>query len=288
MLYILLEGGPMESIFAYTDYRTFLADYYDHHKTQNPTFSYQMLSDKAGFSNRGFLHNVITGSKNLSKSSAVQLSQAMQLKPVEADYFENLVSFCQAKNLRERNYFFDKLNAIKCNLQGSATMRELRKGQYEFYAAWHISVIRSLIDMHGFKNDFCRLAKNVYPPIKPKEAKKAVLTLENLGIIKKQKDGSYTVTDKTITAGREIVKLGLQNFHLQALELAKKALQDLPKEKRNISGLTLGISKNTYYAMCAEIEAFQAKLLAMAEADNKADNVYQLNFHFFPVSNVKP
>jgi uncharacterized protein (TIGR02147 family) len=278
----------MESIFAYTDYRKFLSDYYEHHKAVNPAFSYQLLSNKAGFSNRGFLYNVIIGSKNLSKSSAVKLSQALQLRPVEADYFENLVSFNQSKNLRERNYFFDKLNAIKSNLQGSATMREMRKGQYEFYAAWHISVIRSLIDMHGFKDDYRRLAKNVFPPIKPKEAKKAVLVLEKLGMIEKQKDGSYKVLDKTITAGKEIVQLGLQNFHLQTIDLAKKALQELPKDKRNISGLTLGISKKTYDAMCKEIEAFQARLLAMAEADGEAANVYQLNFHFFPMSNVKP
>jgi uncharacterized protein (TIGR02147 family) len=276
----------MESIFAYTDYRTFLADYYTHHKAINPAFSYQMLSDKAGFPNRGFLYNIITGIKNLSKSGTVKLSQAIQLKSMEADYFENLVSFNQSKNLRERNYFFDKLNAIKGNLQGSATKREMRKDQYEFYAAWYISVIRSLIDMHGFKDDYRKLAKSVYPQIKPKEAKKAVLILEKLGMIKKQKDGFYKASDKIITAGKEIVQLGLQNFHLQAMDLAKKALQDLPKEKRNISGLTLGISKNTYDAMCKEIEAFRAKLLAMAEADSEAANVYQLNFHFFPVSNV--
>lgn len=277
----------MESIFAYTNYRAFLADYYKHHKALNPLFSYQMLSDKAGFSNRGFLHNVITGSKNLSKSAAVKLAQAIKLKPVEADYFENLVSFNQAKNHRERNYFFEKINAIKCNLQGSATMRELRKDQYEFYAAWYISVIRSLIDMYGFKDDYRKLAKDVFPNIKPKEAKKAVRILENLGMIKKRKDGAYMVMDKIITAGREIIQLGLQNFHLQTLDLAKKALQELPKDKRNISGLTLGISKKTYDAMCREIEAFQARLLAMAEADSDAANVYQLNFHFFPVSNIK-
>jgi uncharacterized protein (TIGR02147 family) len=276
----------MDAIFAYTDYRKFLFDYYEHRKSLNPSFSYQLLSDKAGFSNRGFLHNVITGSKNLSKSSAVKLSQALKLKSMEADYFENLVSFNQSKNLRERNYFFDKLNSIKSNQQGTATMRETRKEQYEFYAAWHISVIRSLIDMHGFKNDYNRLAKDVFPAIKPKEAKKAVLILEKLGMIKKKKNGSYAVTEKTITAGREIVQLGLQNFHLQTMELAKRALQELPREKRNISGLTLGISANTYNEMCKEIEAFQTRLLAMAEADCNAANVYQLNFNFFPVSNT--
>jgi uncharacterized protein (TIGR02147 family) len=277
----------MDSIFAYIDYRRFLLDCYEHRKARNPAFSYQLLSDKAGLSSRGFLHNVVTGSKNLSKSSAVKLSQALQLKAVEADYFENLVSFNQAQNLRERNYFFEKLNAIKSNLVGTATMREVRKDQYDFYAAWHISVIRSLIDMHGFKDDYRKLAKDVFPPIKPMEAKRAVRILEKLGMIRKGRDGVYAVTDKTITAGREIVQLGLQNFHLQTLDLAKRALQELPRDKRNISGLTLGISKNTYDAMCREIEAFQARLLAMAEADREASDVYQLNFHFFPVSNKK-
>jgi uncharacterized protein (TIGR02147 family) len=277
----------MPDIFTYTDYRTFLADYYCNHKAENPAFSYQLLSDKAGFSNKGFLFNVITGKKNLSKSSAVKLAQAFRLSAKEADYFENLVSFNQAKNLRERNYFFDKINAIKSNRLGAATVRETRKEQYDYYAAWYISVVRSLIDMHPFRDDYRWLAKNVYPPIKPKEAKRAVMLLEKLGMIQKQKDGFYKVADKTITAGKEIVQLGLLNFHLQATELAKKALRELPKDRRNISGLTLGISKKTYEAMCNEIGEFQSKLLAKAEADGEADNVYQINFHFFPVSNVK-
>jgi uncharacterized protein (TIGR02147 family) len=119
------------------------------------------------------------------------------------------------------------------------------------------------------------------------DAKRAVRILEKLGMIRKGKDGVYAVTDKTITASREIVQLGLQNFHLQTLDLAKRALQELPKDRRNISGLTLGISKDTYNAMCSEIEAFQTRLLAMAEADREASDVYQLNFHFFPVSNKK-
>jgi uncharacterized protein (TIGR02147 family) len=277
----------MDTVFAYTDYRKFLSDYYNHHKAQNPAFSYQVLSNRAGFSNRGFIYNVITGVKNLSKSSVIKLSQALKLGSGEGDYFENLVSFNQAKNLRERNYFFEKLNTIKSNRQGLSTIYETRKEQYEFYASWYISVVRSIIEMHKFKDDFHRLAKSVYPAIKPKEAKKAVIILEKLGMIKKQKDGFYKVTDKTITTGKEITQLGLQNFHLQTAGLAEKAIQELPKDKRNISGLTLGISKKMYDTMCKEIEDFQAKLLSMAEADNEADNVYQLNFHFFSVSNVK-
>ncbi len=224
--------------------------------------------------------------KNLSKSSAVKLSQAMKLQPYEADYFENLVSLNQAKNLRERNYYFDKLNAIKSSKPGSVAVRELRKDQHEFYSKWYISAIRSLIHMHPFRDDYGWLAKSVYPAIKPLEAKKAVALLKKLGMIRKNEQGIYEIADKTIAASREIVQLGLLNFQQQTGELAVKAAADMSKDKRSISGLTMGISRSTYEKMCVEIGAFQLKLQAMAEQDETADNVYQLNFQFFPISNV--
>jgi uncharacterized protein (TIGR02147 family) len=276
----------MNDIFTYTDYRKLLADYYEEHKKNNPGFSYQVFAEKAEFPNRGFLYNVITGLKNLSKSSAVKLSQAMKLTSVEADYFENLVSWNQAKNLRERNYYFEKINAIKCRKPGVTLVRELRKDQHEFYSKWYLSAIRSLIDMHPFTDDYAWLAKTCYPPIKPLEAKKAVKLLEKLGLIKKGADAIYEISDKTITASHEIVQQGYLNFQRQTAGLGLKAIEELPKEKRNVSGLTMGISCATYDKICAEIKIFQTKLQMMVEQDESADNVYQLNFQFFPISNV--
>ena len=276
----------MINIFNYIDYRKFLADYYLQQKGQNHSFSYQFFSNKLGFKNKGFIFNVISNRKNLSKSSIVKISQAVNLKPKEADYFENLVSFNQAKNLQERKYYFSRLIEMKSNRKGASTIRETSKEQYEFYSKWYLSVIRSLIDMHEFKGDYSWLAKNVYPPIKPKEAKKAVTLLEKLNMIQKEKNGTYKITDKLITAGKEIVDLGLLTFQLETLELAKKTIQELPRDKRHISGLTLGISRNTYELICKEIESFQEKIMQLAELDEEADNVFQFNFHLFPVSNV--
>jgi uncharacterized protein (TIGR02147 family) len=276
----------MNDIFAYTDYRKLLADYYKAHKRNNPGFSYQVFAEKAGFPNRGFLYNVITGLKHLSKSSAVKLSQAMKLTAIEADFFENLVSWNKAKNLRERNYYFEKLNAIKCRKPKSALVCELQKDQHEFYSSWYLSAIRSLIDMYPFKDDYAWLAKNLYPPIRPLQAKRAVRLLEKLCMIKKGTDDVYEISNKTITASKEIIQLGFLNFQRQSAELGLKAIEELPKEKRNVSGLTMGISRASYEMICAEIEEFQSKLQTIAEQDSGADNVYQLNFQFFPISNV--
>jgi uncharacterized protein (TIGR02147 family) len=122
----------MNDIFTYSDYRKLLADYYAERKKRNPWFSYQVFADKAGIANKGFLYNVIRGSKSLSPSSALKLSTAMKLSDVEARYFENLVSFNQAKNQRERNYFFEKLSVIKSDTSAAAQACDIRAEELSF------------------------------------------------------------------------------------------------------------------------------------------------------------
>ena len=274
----------MPVIFAYTDYRKFLADYYEDQKTRHPAFSYQSLSNKAGFSNKGFIFNVIKGVKNLSRSSMVRLCQAMGLGKTEADYFENLVALNQADNFTERNFYYEKLNSIRINHPAGAAAQRLRQDQYEYYSRWYNITIRSLIDLYPFKGDYKWLAKMVNPSITAKQAKKSVELLERLRLIEKGKDGYYKAADKIVTTGREVQSLAIQQFHVENMKLAERALKALPKEQRNISGLTLGISKEAYDKICDIIYKCQDSILKVAEADKKSDRVYQLNFHFFPVS----
>jgi uncharacterized protein (TIGR02147 family) len=71
--------SAMINVFAYTDYRKFLSDYYNEQKKLSPAFSYKNFSNKAGFPNKGFIYNVICGRKNLAKSSVVRVCKAMAM-----------------------------------------------------------------------------------------------------------------------------------------------------------------------------------------------------------------
>jgi uncharacterized protein (TIGR02147 family) len=125
----------MNGIFTYDDYRKILADYYGERKKSNPWFSYQVFANKAGIANKGFLYNVIRGIKRLSAERALRLSLAMKLTAAEAMYFENLVSFNQAKNLRDRNYFFRKLCALRTETAGTEEVHEIDGKVPEYYFA---------------------------------------------------------------------------------------------------------------------------------------------------------
>jgi|WetSurMetagenome_2_1015567.scaffolds.fasta_scaffold01519_9 uncharacterized protein (TIGR02147 family) len=275
----------MPGVFQYQDYRRFLADYYEEQKASGTNFSYRNFSRKAGFSSKSFVFNVINGKKNLSRASVVKMCAAMRLGKNEAAYFENLVYFNQAGNFTERNFYFEKLNAILPNTAAASRARKLRRDQYEFYATWYHAVVRSLIDLFPrVSNDYAALAGLVYPAIRPKQAQKSVELLLRLGLITKQTDGTYRISDKRLTTGEDVRSLAVQRFHAETMKLAAQAVKSLPKDKRNISGLTIGVSRPAYDKVRELMYDCQKKIMDVADNDEKADRVYQVNFHLFPVS----
>jgi uncharacterized protein (TIGR02147 family) len=274
----------MISVFDYSDFRKYLDEYYAEKKAENGSFSYQYLARKAGISNRGFAYNLVKGNKNLSPANCHKISEALRHNRYEADYFESLVAFNQAQEVREKNHYFEKLCRIKSRGKGFSRTQIINKNQYEFYSRWYHSAVRSLIGMYRFKNDFKWLARMVTPSITVKQAKKSVALLQDLGMIVRQKNGIYALADTSITTGKEAVGLAVQNFHDECADLAKNAIHKVASDNRNLTGLTLGISKDSYERICKEIAQFQEEIMNIANGDEEADRVYQLNFHLFPMS----
>jgi uncharacterized protein (TIGR02147 family) len=273
-----------KTVFEYTDYRAYLADYYAAQKAANPLFSYQVFARKAGFKDKGFIHSVIHGQKNLSKQSTVKISLALKHSAQEIDYFENLVFFNQSENLAEKKLFFDRLNAFKSGGKEACRILQLHKEQYELCAVWYHAVIRSLLDMAPFRGDFTQLARQVIPPITPKQARQSVELLLKLGLARKDRDGVYRLNEKHLSTGPEIQSIAALNYHKHMTQLADFAISTLPAGVRNITGLTMGISRPAYDRIIREIQDFRAKIIDIVNNDPNAECVYQLNFHLFPLS----
>lgn len=120
----------MISVFDYTDYRMFLGDFYSEQKKLNPSFSYQALADRAGLKSKTYLHKVITGKKNLAKSSVLKVAKAIKLKYRETEYLNALVDFNNAKTIREKEYYFTKVKELSPAVQGQLVL----KSQFELFS----------------------------------------------------------------------------------------------------------------------------------------------------------
>lgn len=281
------ENKEQRKIFEYLDYREFLQDYYRIRKEANSSFSLRAFSDKIGFKAKDFISRVMQGEKNLSEQSIQKVASGLRLGKRESEFFAALVLFNQAETAEERNSHYAKMQEILKIVRFSESQHLMAHYQYQVYSDWRHLVVRSLIGMFGFSGDFKELGNRVHPKITPEQAKESVKLLESCGLISKKEDGSYELSQSAITTGNRTSKTALRGFHQTCLKLGADSIdRDQPSE-RNISGLTLGISKDGYERIVERINAFRKEIAFLAEEDQEADSAYQLEICFFKVGGKK-
>lgn len=279
----MAENKEHRKIFEYLDYRAFLQDYYREKKEAMPAFSLRLFSDKIGFKAKDFISRVMNGEKNLSSESIPKVSRGLKLGKRETEFFEALVHFNQAETTDERNAAFEDMQKVLKVVRFAENQHLLAHYQYQVYSDWRHLVVRSLIGMFGFSGDYAALARQVHPAISPEDAKKSVELLEACALIQKDAQGNYTLTQNAITTGDRTSKLAMRGFHQNCLRLGAESIDRDPPAERNISSLTLGVSKDGYDRIVERINAFRKEIALIANEDSGADKVYQLEFVLFPV-----
>ncbi|MDD5674472.1 MAG: TIGR02147 family protein [Chitinivibrionales bacterium] len=270
----------MKEIFSYIDYREFLKDYYKENKEKTHFFSYRYFSNKAGIKSPVFFKLVAEGKRNLTAPMIEKFRIALKLNEKQSAFFRHLVMFNQAKTALDKQEHY----AILRSMAHVVNEYVLAGDAYDYYDKWHTSVVRELLGLRDFKDDYKAMAAAVLPAIKPREAKEAVALLLKLGLIARRPDGSYRQTHAAISTGSKVLSLGVRNFNRRMTALAGQALDNVPMQARHVSGVTMGISPSCYDVLTTEINAFKERVIGIVNADQGSNAVYQMNIQLFPVS----
>jgi uncharacterized protein (TIGR02147 family) len=169
-------------------------------------------------------------------------------------------------------------------LGGNRSSAVLRRNQYTYFSQWYHPVVRELVTQQDFRSDYARLARSVNPAITIRQARASVQLLLALGLVQKDGKGRLRQSDTAITTGEQYTSLAVRRFQKTAAGLAAEALERVPKEARDISTLTAGVSAAGFARMREEMARCRRRLAQIASEDNPADRVYQLNMQLFPVS----
>lgn len=272
----------MKNIFEYTNYRTFLKDFYESKKA-NDGYTYRDFSKAAGMNSSSWLLHLIRGTKSLSSETAARVASVAGLTEDETEYFLSLVRFTQAETSDEKDSCYHEMLEIKKRLK----LVRIADTQYEYYTQWYHPVIRSLVSKIDFKDDYSVLAKNLVPQIRPTEARKSVKLLEKLGMIAKNEDGTWYQTSPVISTGDEVASLNIVNYHKQVSNLARDVYDRCARDQREISAMTMGIGEEEFERIQTRLREFRREIIEIARGSENADRVYQLNFQFFPVSQTQ-
>lgn len=269
----------MKSIFAYNDYRQFLQDFFQERKNLDKGFSWRKFSASAGYNSPVFLKLVIENKTNLSEAGTERVADAVWLSGREKKYFRLLVRFNQAKNDALKHSLYKELR----NFVSPQDVHVLEQNQYDYYKEWYHAAIRERLTQVDDQSDYQDIGRSLFPQISAAKVQKSIELLKKLGLIE-EKDGRLVQSDSKISTGPEVLSMAVRNMHRQMAVLAAEAVQEIPREERDISGLTLGVSWDGFEKLSRELALFRERVTQIVEEDKASDMVYRLNLQLFPLS----
>jgi uncharacterized protein (TIGR02147 family) len=270
----------MNPVFSYIDYRLFLRDYYEEQKKTSKFFSYRYFAQKAGINSPNFLKQVVESRRNLTALTIDKFITALKFNDKEGLFFRHLVLFNQAKSGQEKQEHY----AVMVSMMHTVKEQRLTALQHEYYNHWFVPVVRELVTLYDYKEDYKKLAAAVSPPISVREARFAVKLLKKLGMIEQLPGGAYRQTEAAIISDSSVARMAVRSFNREMLKKAEIALDNTPVEERQIYGVTVGVSKECYDVLAAEMAAFRDRVVAITNRDTCSNRVYQMHLQLFPLS----
>jgi uncharacterized protein (TIGR02147 family) len=226
------------------------------------------------------LKQVIEAQRNIANKSIPKFIKALNLLPREGDYFRILVLFCQSKSEQEKNDLFKEL----FRYQEGSKAKLLTELQFKMYSEWYHAAIRELVTFRDVEKNLADTGKSLLIELGVKEMRDSLKLLSELGLIEKNSKGTWQQSNPIVRTQPELQSFFVRNHNRKMIELSIAALDLIPPEKREMSGITLGISKKAFHELKKKIQDFKDKILSDVVSDSsESEEVYQLNFQFFPL-----
>lgn len=267
-------------IYTFEDYRLVLAQLYNEEKRKK-YFSCRSFAQKAGFSNPGFLNDVIKGKRKLSNDAVKKVIKVFSLSKSESEYFLLLVRFKHAKTSSEKSSLYQKMIARR----NKSSFAKLNPALNKYYQDYRYSLIRSAIMIIDFYGDYAQIAKLLRPLIPANLVKTMVNELVQWNLVTINCKGKYEVSDNFVEPS-PLLNEQVRITNRQWITLAQEAIHSVDKEKRHISSMLLSVSEQTKKEIFDKIKNFKQDLWNLVKNDTqKASEIMLVNIQYVPMVN---
>ena len=275
----------------YTSHQEYLRDITAHLKGTQTGFSYRVFSQKAGFSAPNVLKLAADGQRSIATRSIEKFAIGLGLTRDEQDAFEVLVHFSQARSDTMRSRWYERLLEERLKRARPADHQrgvELEASHFEVYQRWYALMLRELMLWPEFRDDPSALARLFRSgEVKAPEIERGLSLLQTLGLSVRQEDGTLKPAHQQIKTPPVVSSLAIRNFHRALLGEASEALDQVPLEQRNVSGVTLSLTPTQYQSVVERLTALRAELLSLMEGSAEPQEpraLYHLSLALFPIT----
>lgn len=286
-------------IFEYINYRLYLKDLYAYLKKETPGLNHlainrqlggskNLLSDNKGSGvSRSYFSNILSGKTNIGGDKIDAFTKIFKLKNIEKKYFRTMVLYNQAKTDDDRDYFFQQIAILNKTPQKIVTI-----DQCDYYSSWYHSVIRAVLDLIDFKDDYQKLAKMIIPSITVKQAKESIRLLTRLKLVDKNEKGYFKPTNTAIIHDPKVSKTLINQYQLSTFNHIMKILS-IDENKRDdkdfrCNTMTVSASQKGIEKISQKLMETRNEIRSIVAQDIlPAEKVFQVNLTYFAMTKGK-
>lgn len=269
------------NIYDYSDYRKFLQEFYELEKSLDSSFSYRVFAAAVGM-DASLLLKILQGKRHISPKCIDVFVNFFHFKDAKAEYFREMIAYGKAKNDEDVRSHFETLQKMR-----PAACRELDEARYRYFQQWYYPMIRSALDVFNYRGtqDAAALGECCIPKLSVSQVENAVDALLQLGLAHARNDGRVVPTDAHLKTMEHWLSACISNYQSSIAELAGKSIQNTPKEKRDISTLTMALDSQQIDKIREILAKTRKAIVNVVNAmpPQICDSVYQLNFQLFPM-----
>lgn len=267
-------------LYAFTDFREFLGSWLK----ARPQRSYGSLAKKMGCS-KSLVAAIVTGDRVLQDHWVAPLVRATGLDEAEARYFRDLVEVMDSSHR-------DRRQAAMTRVTGTQRFRKANSASvatWRLYSCWYYGAILELARSPGFNGVPADIIARLGPALTLEQVEEALESLRELGLLRQEPTGEWTVSEVVLTSGHEIhkelVNLALYRLYPELLELAVESLDRVPGERRRFAFATVGIPRAALPDYKRLVSSFMEQVIALSTKEGEVEEVYQIGVQLFPVTN---
>ncbi len=257
-----------------SDFRIYIQDEFIQKCKLNPKFSLRAFAQKLQI-DPSTLSQVLSGRRPITKKRFLYLSERFSLTPQEHERFlKRITDLKRKKNIllpdnEENNY------------------RDLTIDTFAIISDWYHFAVLELMEIKGFRQEPRWIAQTL--GIRVNEVKIAIERLKRVGILQESKNGKWTNNSSqfTSTIGNDFTNRALKKLQKQILTKALEALEEVPLEDRDQSGMLMAIHKRQLPEIKKLIKDFRRNLCSYINKTKSKDAVYQLGISFYPLTAVR-
>ena len=269
------------NIYDYSDYRKFLQEFYELEKSLDSSFSYRVFAAAVGM-DASLLLKILQGKRHISPKCIDVFVNFFHFKDAKAEYFREMIAYGKAKNDEDVRSHFETLQKMR-----PAACRELDEARYRYFQQWYYPMIRSALDVFNYRGtqDAAALGECCIPKLSASQVENAVDALLQLGLAHARNDGRVVPTEAHLKTMEHWLSACISDYQSGIAELAGKSIQNTPKEKRDISTLTMALDSRQIDKIREILAKTRKAIVNVVNAmpPQICDSVYQLNFQLFPM-----